>query len=134
MVPVEHYVVYEIEYAVPADRWVTARVVCPQVAHKHTVLATQRAAESVVVRIEGFGENAVLYGDVYGTQLLLFRAVVRVEHVTIHRHVLVKTPAGGYVIDHDVAHRVTADGVVATAYVGLTTTEAHIADHNVMGD
>ena len=55
-----------------------------------------------------------------------------VEHVAVERDVLVAAPFARAVVNHDVAHGVAAEGVLAVGYQRLTATEAHVAHDNVV--
>ena len=53
--------------------------------------------------------------------------------MTVEGDVLIQSPLAGTVIDHDISHGVTTEGVLAMPYQGLTTAEAHVTHNHVMG-
>ena len=87
----------------------------------------------MVPGVECLCRNGVLDGDVHRGRLALGLAVVHIEHVAIEGDVLIAAPFAGTVVDHDVAHRVSAEGILTVEHAGLTTAEAHVAHNHVVG-
>ena len=77
--------------------------------------------------------DGVLNSDVHRRFLLLGFAVVHVEHVTVEGDVLVEAPLAGAMVNHDVPDGIATEGVLTVHDVGLTTTEAHVANNYVVG-
>ena len=67
----------------------------------------------MVPSVERLGRDGVLNGHVHRWRLAVGFAVVHVEHVAIERDVLVASPFARTVVDHDVAYRITAEGILA---------------------
>ena len=130
--PVVDHVVDEVEDTTPADAWVTTRIVGPQVAHEGRVLTADGRAEGVVPRVECLGRDSVLDSNVHGRLLALGLAIVQVEHVAIERDVLVESPLARAMVNHDVAHGVATERVLAVGHLRLAATEAHVAHDDVV--
>ena len=65
MHPIEYNIIYKIEDAIPAYGRISACIVGPEVTHERTILTTQCTAKSMVPGIERFGEDGILYGNIY---------------------------------------------------------------------
>ena len=92
MHPVENHIVHKVKDPVPSDRRVTSRVAGPQVTGKSTVLPAQRASERMVVRIQRFGRDGILYGYINSRQFSVFRLILSftfVVHVAVERDILI---------------------------------------------
>src|SRR6185437_5262402 len=66
VMPVEYDVIDEIENAIPADRGVAARIVGPEIADEHAILAAHRRTEGMVPGIQRLGRDTILDSDIDG--------------------------------------------------------------------
>ena len=131
--PVIDDVVDEVEHAAPPYAWVSSCVVGPEVSHECGVLPSDGRAEGVVPCVECLCGDGVLNGDVDGGLLPLVLAVAEVEHVPVEGDVLVEPPLARAVVDHDVAHGIPSEGVLAVPDERFTPAEAHVAHDDVVG-
>src|SRR6185436_10121922 len=94
MNPIKYHIIYKIKNTIPANRGITAGIVCPKIAHECTVLSSQRASKGMIPCIQCFSKNGVLYSDINRAKFLFYRTRTVVVHVPIHTHILIKSPTG----------------------------------------
>src|SRR5690554_3017163 len=87
----------------------------------------------MIIRIQAFGKNTVLDRNVHGGKLFSFIVRAWFIHMSINGHILVKSPARRNVIDHDIADRVAANGIISSTDEGLSPSESHVPNNHVMG-
>ena len=135
MYPVIDYIVDEVEDAVPTNRRITSAVRSPQVTDECCILAAQCRTESMIVGVERLRRNGVLNGHVH-RRILIGRSLVLslrfVIHVAIERNVLVQSPLARAVVDHDVAHGIAAERILAMLYTRFSTTETHVTNDDIV--
>ena len=133
MYPVIYYIINIVEYAAPANTWVATGVVCPEVTHEGGVLTADGRTKGVVPRVEGLRTDGVLDSHIDSWLLAVGLAVLHIEHVTVEGDVLVESPLTRAVVNHDITHGVASEGVLTIRHQRLATTEAHVADDDIMG-
>ena len=109
MYPVVNDVVHEVEYTTPSDRWVTACIIRPEVAHEGRILSTDCTTKGMVPSIESLGRDGILDGYIHRRHLALWLTIVQIEHVAVERDILIQTKLARAVVNHDVTYRITTE-------------------------
>ena len=92
MHPIVNHIVDEVKHASPSDRWISSRVVCPEIAHKRCVLSSDGRTKRVVPCVESLGGYGVLNRYVHRGFLTFVFPVSQVKHVAIERDILIQSP------------------------------------------
>ncbi len=130
--PVVNHIIYKVENTIPTDRWITSGIICPKVTHKRTVLTTQRTTESMIIRIQCLSRDGVLNSHIHSRKFFVFHTRSRIEHMTIERNVLIKSPHAGTVVDHNISNRITSERIIASFHFCFTATETHVTYNHIM--
>src|SRR5690554_5702664 len=135
--PVVQHIIHKSQIAPHAHRGISGHIIGKQIPDHGTVESPKSTAKSMIVGIQSLCNNAVLHGNINRWQLL--RSTIRMTigfrcpHISVKRKGFVQPPGSRYMIQNDVANGVTTYGVIPAQHIGLSSTQAQMANNYIVG-